>query len=174
MIIQRKTLLLVMAVCLLTACAKAVSQPAATNVAQRVQALSAHHALVIASPDGQIRTYDGRGLQPLFDALADNGVQDAYVYDKVTGRASSLLLAYGGAKELHTGLLSEEAVPILQKYGIKYTATQTVPYILNRSKTGSCPMENVARNLDDAQSAYSKIKEGFEQLIAPAASVSKQ
>ena len=139
-------------------------------VQKRVQELSAHHALVVALPDGQIRTYDGRGLQPLFDALANNGVKDAYVYDKVTGRASSLLLAYGGAKELHTGLLSQEAIPILEKYGIKYTAPKTVPYILNRSKTGSCPMETVARNLDNAQSAYPQIKAGFEQLVNPAGS----
>ena len=133
----------------------------------RVAELAPHHALVIAGADGTIRTYDGRGLRPLFNALEENGVKDAYVYDKVTGRASSLLLAYGGAKELHTGMLSQEAIPILEKYHIKYTADKTVPYILNRSKTGSCPMENVARSLDDAQTAYPQIKQGFENLVAP-------
>lgn len=151
---------------LLMACAASAPQTAVSaDVQKRVQELSPQHALVVALPDGQIRTYDGRGLQPLFDALADNGVKDAYVYDKVTGRASSLLLAYGGAKELHTGLLSQEAIPILEKYNIKYTAQKTVPYILNRSKTGSCPMETVARHLDDAQSAYPHIEQGFQQLI---------
>lgn len=134
---------------------------------QKVQSLSAAHALVVALPDGQISTYDGRGLQPMFDALNAGGLKGAYVYDKVTGRASSLLLAYGGAKELHTGMLSQEAVPILEKYHIKYTAEKTVPYILNRSKTGSCPMETVARSLNDAQDAYPKIKQGFENLVSP-------
>ncbi len=154
---------------LFAACAAPAPQTAVpAEVQKRVQELSLQHALVVALPDGQIRTYDGRGLQPLFDALSDNGVKDAYVYDKVTGRASSLLLAYGGAKELHTGLLSQEAIPILEKYGIQYTAKKTVPYILNRSKTGSCPMETVARHLDDAQSAYPQIEQGFQQLIHPA------
>ena len=140
---------------------------ASSDVQKRVAELAPHHALVIAGADGTIRTYDGRGLRPLFNALEENGVKDAYVYDKVTGRASSLLLAYGGAKELHTGMLSQEAIPILEKYHIKYTADKTVPYILNRSKTGSCPMENVARSLDDAQTAYPQIKQGFENLMAP-------
>lgn len=166
---MKKTLIFVLAAFLLSGgCA---ARRAATGVSadaqKHVKELSAAHALVTALPDGSIRFYDGRGLRPLFDALENGGVKDAYVYDKVTGRASSLLLAYGGAKELHTGLLSEEAIPILEKYHIKYTAAKTVPYILNRAKTGSCPMETVARNLDDAQSAYPQIKAGFEKLVAP-------
>lgn len=165
----KNSFLLLICALLAAGCASAPQSGtiASSDVQKRVAQLAPQHALVIAGTDEEIRTYDGRGLQPLFDALADGGVKEAYVYDKVTGRASSLLLAYGGAKELHTGMLSQEAVPILQKYHIKYTADKTVPYILNRAKTGSCPMETVARRLDNAQTAYPLIKEGFENLVTP-------
>lgn len=153
---------------LLCACASGARKTGVEPAVQKqVASLSAAHALVVARADGQVRAYDGRGLGPLFNALKDGGLKDAYVYDKVTGRASALLLAYGGAKELNTGMLSSEAVPVLEKYRIKYTAAKTVPYILNRAKTGSCPMETLARNLDDAQEAYPRIKAGFEALTAP-------
>ena len=165
----KDTFLLLACALLAVGCASAPQSgtAASSDVQKRVAELAPQHALVIAGLDGAIRTYDGRGLQPLFEALSEGGVKDAYVYDKVTGRASSLLLAYGGAKELHTGMLSQEAIAILEKYNIKYTASKTVPYILNRTKTGSCPMETVARSLDDAQTAYPLIKEGFENLVRP-------
>ena len=166
---MKKLIISLFAFFLLAACATAPTAPdlITAQTRQQVEELSATHALVVALPSGRVCVYDGRGLQPMFDALNGCGLNGAYVYDKVTGRASSLLLAYGGAKELHTGMLSLEAVEILKKYNIKYSAQKTVPYILNRSKTGSCPMETVARHLNDAQEAYPQIKQGFENLINP-------
>ena len=167
---MKKAAVFLLSVFLFVGCSSAPKTPdlISQQMRQQVEELSSLHALVVALPSGRISVYDGNGLQPMFDALTGNGVKDAYVYDKVTGRASALLLAYGGAKELHTGMISQEALPILKKYNIKYTAHLTVPYILNRDKTGSCPMENVARELDDAQQAYPLLKEGFEKFDNPA------
>ena len=155
--------------CWRAGCASAPqSQTAASSdVQKRVAELAPHHALVIAGADGTIRTYDGRGLRPLFNALEENGVKDAYVYDKVTGRASSLLLAYGGAKELHTGMLSQEAIPILEKYHIKYTADKTVPYIPQPFQNGQLPHGKRGPQFRHAALDCPQIKQGFENLVAP-------
>lgn len=133
---------------------------------QELLQLSKGHDLVAVFPDGHIETYNGRGLGPLITHLQKGDLKQAQMYDKVTGRASALLLAYGGAKSLHTGMLSQEAIPILEKYHIAYTYDKQVPYILNRSKTGSCPMETLARTLDNAQAAYPILKAGFEELTS--------
>ena len=139
--------------------------PQKTVSHEELLALAKGHDLVAVFPDGRIETYNGRGLGPLLKHLETGNLKDAQMYDKVTGRASALLLAYGQAKSLHTGMLSKEAVPILQKYGISYSADKEVDFILNRAKTGSCPMETAARNLDDAQQAYSILKSAYAELI---------
>lgn len=157
-----KTILLAACVLFMAGCQaaqKPLSQPQLLELAKG-------HDLVAVFPDGHIETYNGRGLGPLITHLQKGDLKNAQMYDKVTGRASALLLAYGGAKSLHTGMLSQEAVPILEKYHITYTYDKQVPYILNRSKTGSCPMETLVRNLDDAQTAYPVLKQGFENLIS--------
>ncbi len=124
------------------------------------------HDLVAVFPDGRVETYNGRGLGPLLTHLETKDLKGAQMYDKVTGRASALLLAYGGAVSLHTGMLSKEAIEILEKYHIQYTADKEVEYILNRSKTGSCPMETIARNLNDVQEAFPILKAGYEALVS--------
>ena len=148
---------------LLCACS---STPQRTLSQEELLALAKGHDLVAVFPDGRIETYNGRGLGPLLKHLETGNLKGAQMYDKVTGRASALLLAYGGAASLHTGMLSKEAIPILKKYHIAYTADKEVDYILNRAKTGSCPMETAARPLDDAQAAFPILKAGFEKLTA--------
>lgn len=146
---------------LLGACASA---PKTLSQAELLE-LAQGHDLVAVFPDGRIETYNGRGLGPLLTHLEKGNLKDAQMYDKVTGRASALLLAYGGAKSLHTGMLSKEAIEILNKYHISYTADKEVDYILNRSKTGSCPMETAARPLTDAQEAFGILKARYQALM---------
>lgn len=133
---------------------------------EELLAMSQNYALVVAYPDGTVKAYNGRGLSPIFNHLENNDFKNAHIYDKVTGRASSLLLAYGGAAKLHTGMLSKEAIEILNKYGIEYSADKQVDHILNRSKTGSCPMETAARPLNDANAAFPILKESYNKLIS--------
>lgn len=157
---MKKLLGILLAACVLGACATR-----GNNIShEELLELAKGHDLVAVFPDGRVETYNGRGLGPLLAHLQTGDLKGARMYDKVTGRASALLLAYGGAASLHTGMLSKEAVPILKKYHIAYTADKEVDYILNRSKTGSCPMETAARNLGDAQAAFPVLKAGFEAL----------
>lgn len=128
--------------------------------------LAKGHDLVAVFPDGRVETYNGRGLGPLLTHLEKGDLKGAQMYDKVTGRASALLLAYGEAASLHTGMLSKEAIPILEKYHISYTADKEVDFILNRAKTGSCPMETAARELDDAQTAFPILQSSYRHLIS--------
>ncbi|MCL1972151.1 MAG: DUF1893 domain-containing protein [Endomicrobia bacterium] len=121
------------------------------------------HALVVAYDDGTVKTYDDKGIQPLFKHLESGNFKGAYVFDKVTGKASALILVYGEAARLHTGILSKEAIPVLEKYNVKYSADKIVDYIINRSGDDKCPMEKTVSDIDDPQEAYITLKERFGQ-----------
>jgi hypothetical protein len=122
--------------------------------------------LFVAYNDGSYSAYNGRGITPLFDHLRQGDFRDAQVYDKVTGRASALLLAYGGAQKLSTGRLSRQATEILKKYNIEYDTDEYVDYIIHRSGVGQCIMEAEVAEINDANEAYEVLKAKLESLAA--------
>ena len=126
-----------------------------------IKELAKGHALVVACDDGTVKTYDDNGIIPLFKHLENGNFSNSYIFDKVTGKASSLILAYGGASNLYTGILSKEAIPVLEKYNINYSADQIVDYIINRAGDDKCPMEKSVTDIDDPQEAYEILKEKF-------------
>ena len=119
---------------------------------------------VVADSDGEIKKYKGKGLKPIFEHLKKDNFKNCFVYDKLTGKASALLLAYGKAKKLYTRTLSREALPILEKYNIEYEVEILTDYIINWSKTDKCPMEKAVENTDNPQSAYKILKSKFQDL----------
>ena len=116
-----------------------------------------NHALIVAYYDGTFKTYDDKGIIPLFKHLDGGDFRDCDVYDKVTGKASSLILAYGGARTLYTGVLSKEAIPVLEKYNIKYQADKTVDYIINRTGDDKCPLEKLVTDIFEPEEGYKKL-----------------
>ena len=123
--------------------------------------LSGNHALVVACPGKKPLVYEQSGIKPLYEHLKTGDFRDCYVYDKVTGKASALILVYGGASGLYTKILSKEAIPVLEKHKIRYEAVQTVDYILNNNGTDKCPMEQAVQNIKESSEAYSVLKDKF-------------
>ncbi|MDR1684367.1 MAG: DUF1893 domain-containing protein [Elusimicrobiota bacterium] len=129
---------------------------------QDIKEMAQNHALVVAYDDGTIATYDDNGIKPLFRHIAGYGdFKGAYVFDKITGRASALVLAYGGARKLYTGILSKEAIPVLEEYNIAYDADELVDFIYNNDWDGLCPMEQSVADIQTPQQAYIVLKEKF-------------
>jgi hypothetical protein len=62
------------------------------------------------------------------------------IFDKIIGRAAALLCAKANCREVYSPLGSRLAVEALEKYGIKYHLTQTVPCIQTPDEK-MCPME---------------------------------
>jgi len=165
---MKKPTFLILSVMLLLLCSLSIvfahrTAESAKNVAQRRgKELFQNHALVVAHYSGWgFATYDDNGLIPIFKHLENDNFENSFVFDKVTGKASALLLAYGKAENLHTGLLSREAIPVLEKHNIKYTADKTVDYIINRRGDDRCPMEKTVAGIDDPQEAYETLTRLF-------------
>lgn len=87
-----------------------------------------------------------RGIKPLYTAI--NEIREELVgcsiADRVTGKAAAMLCKYGDIKELHTKLISENAINILKETTITFNYDELTPFIKNRDKTGMCPVETLS------------------------------
>lgn len=117
---------------------------------------------VIVGEQG-VLTYKMQGIAPLMECLRSNpeALRDASVADRVIGKAAAMLIAYGGAAEVYAGIISDPGAEFLSSRNISFTCEKRVPYIINRNRTGMCPMEERALGLDDPNDAYQL----FDKLV---------
>ena len=96
-------------------------------------------------------------LHPLFD-LEDFFAQGRWepagtrLVDRITGRAAALLVARLGIRDLHTRLLSRRAIPVLERYGIRYRGDQLVDQV-------ACATEDLLAEIQDLDTARAILQE---------------
>jgi hypothetical protein len=108
----------------------------------------------------------GRGISPLIE-LYENGkgiLSDAYVLDRVIGKAAAIILILGGVREVYGERMSKSAADCLKMHNIKTSCGEEVCMILNNAGTGMCPLENSVSNTDDLTEGYQKIKDTLKIL----------
>ena len=93
----------------------------------------------------EIRTFSNRGVKDLYLLLLDDSefLKEAFIADKVVGKAAASLMILGGINELYTDLISRPALQILKGHNIKISFQREVPVILNRDRSDWCPLELV-------------------------------
>lgn len=118
--------------------------------------------------DGEWSTSEKRGIAPIMELLSENKelLSGAYVADKVIGKAAAMLLIEGGISYLHAEVISEHATECLQKYNIEFEYQNLVPYIINRTGDGMCPMEETVLNVTDTKIAYNLLQEKIKKMQA--------
>ncbi len=99
------------------------------------------HSLVVAN--GEICTFKGRGVTDLYHLLQDDPgfLYEASIADKVVGKAAAALMALAKVKEVYADVVSRPALDLLSKTNVKIRYGTVVPYIINRTATGWCPLE---------------------------------
>ncbi len=85
-------------------------------------------------------------LLPLMDYLAARKAapDNLIIYDKIMGNAAALLAVVVKAAGVFSPLGSELAVKTLDRYGVKYSLTKIVPFIMRDDGQGLCPMEQLS------------------------------
>ena len=118
---------------------------------------------VLVSDRGTLKSH-ARGIMPIYENIKNNKsfFEGASVADRVIGRAAAILLIYGGIKDLYTDLISDRAIEILEEAGVSLTYSSKVEDILNKDKSGPCPMESLAKDLPSAQVLIERIGDFFE------------
>lgn len=119
-----------------------------------------NHTLVVAGGDGEVRTFDRRGVADLLDLLTAEPrfLRGAIVADKVVGKGAAALMISGGVAEVHTGIISEDALALFAESNVRVTFDRQVPFIRNRAGTGCCPVEALCRDCATAAECLPRIR----------------
>lgn len=119
-------------------------------VAEMKGLLTRGEAASVAAVDGVIVAREqGRGVQPLLKLLDAGKLCRALVVDKVIGRAAAAICLVGRVRKVHALVMGEDAAALLHAHGVLATADRTVPRILNRDQSASCPLEARVEKLED-------------------------
>jgi zinc transport system ATP-binding protein len=119
--------------------------------------LPAPLTLRLYAGDEVIFSSDRHWLHPLFELeafFAQNGQDPARtrLVDRITGRAAAFLVARLGIPELHSLLLSRRAIPVLERYGIRYRGDELVDQI-------ACATEELLADTLELETAWSLLQE---------------
>ena len=101
----------------------------------------------------QVRTFWERGVKDLHRLYTSepNFLCGAEVADKVIGRAAVALMIMGGVKRIYADTISQLAVELLAHSDIEVSYGEVVPHIINRSKSGLCPLESATSKIDSLE-----------------------
>ncbi|MBT1180801.1 DUF1893 domain-containing protein [Bifidobacterium sp. CP2] len=94
--------------------------------------------------DGHVETLTGtgRGVRPLLQWLASGVRLDGFsAADRVVGKGAALLYAKLGVRSVWAATMSEAGLAALRAHGIDASYGTLVPVILDRERTGMCPIE---------------------------------
>lgn len=126
---------------------------------------SGGYSCVIAK-DENIRTFTQRGVADLYDLLTQEPdfLKGALIADKVVGRGAAALMILGGIKELHTDIISTNALDLFKESDVKVDFVQEVPFIWNRNHTGWCPVETMCSQEKSAENMLPLISGFLERM----------
>lgn len=115
--------------------------------------------------NGDIRTFRQRGVADLYELLnrEPEFLQGASIADKVIGKAAAALMVLGGVKEIYADVISEPALALLQEAAVKVSFGQAVDHIINRTRTGWCPLETICYQIKSAPEILPLIREFIER-----------
>ena len=122
------------------------------NLNRAIELLQEGAALAVVNGGGEL-TYDERGIKTLL-SLQSGSLTGAFVADKVVGKAAAMMLVRGGAIEVYARVISAPALEVFKAHRIVCLYGEVVPNIINRDKTGLCPMEQAVLGENDIERAY--------------------
>ncbi|HIT53660.1 MAG TPA: DUF1893 domain-containing protein [Candidatus Fimivicinus intestinavium] len=139
-----------------------------TETLERAKAaLHKHHvSCVLLTKDGRVLESSLAGVSPLTQWLQQDPelLRGASVADRVVGKAAALLMLYGGVREVYADVVSEHAAVCLGERCVPFFEGERVPYIINRTHTGMCPMEKLCLDTNLPQEAYTRILRKQEEM----------
>lgn len=136
------------------------------SLSQAISLLKEGNYTCVLCKNGIIYTSKLHGVLPLMNWLSEKADMDkAAAADKIVGKAAALLYVKLGVKEVYADTISVDAINIFNMYGISFIYSHQVKNILNKAKTGICPMENLVRNIESSEQAFYAIKQMLEATL---------
>lgn len=107
----------------------------------------------------EIITSNKTGIRPMMEFIKENlNLKGFSVADKIVGKAVAMLFRKAEIKEVYAEVLSVSALQFLEEAKIKVTYKTLTDKIINRTKTGMCPMEETVLNIENFEEGYLALK----------------
>lgn len=121
------------------------------------QAIRTGHAALCAARNGRtVVESSEEGLRALLGIVGQRETPEVLSLDwgdKLIGRAAGLLLLLVRPHSVFAGTMSMGALDLLKQAGVPCSCDLLVPTILNRTRSGPCPMEETVRDISDPRLA---------------------
>ncbi len=106
-----------------------------------------------------------RGVKPLYNfLLSGNDFSFFSASDKVVGKATAFLYVLLKVKAVYAAVISAGALEVLKANGIDAEYDTLVPNIINRKGDGICPFERTVMEIDDPETALTRIKMKLKEM----------
>ena len=128
--------------------------------------LDSEDASLVVYNHGETRSFFKKGVRDL-EYLLDHDpdfLSGALVADKVVGKASAGMLAFGGVKEVYARTLSSLAVPVLDKAGIACSYGALVDHIIIPEGENRCPLEKIVADASEPAEIVSLLRAHFAEM----------
>ena len=134
----------------------------------RQKILAGKAGCVIIKNGKIIHDENGRGISPILNIYRQypDKMEGSVLVDKVIGKAAAMVAICGKVKFVHAELICDSAVEILKKNNIEVTWTLKVKDILNRRRTGLCPMEQTVLNISDPAEGVKALEAAVAKMKA--------
>lgn len=107
---------------------------------------------------------NSRGISYIIDLYEKGELKDAYVADKVVGKAAAMIFTLGGVAECYAENISDGAAQWFDSHSLPYEYRNRSAYIVNRKGDGMCPMEHTVMDIEDEHMALKALKEKISQM----------
>ncbi len=122
---------------------------------------------IIYRNDEVIFTSEHKGVRPMMEYMKMYGPSEEplTVIDRIMGRGAVMLAILINAKTIKTPLISETALELAEQNCLRVVAEKVVPYIINRTGDGRCPIETAVLGIEDVQEGYKAIQAAIDELM---------
>lgn len=120
-------------------------------IAQLIEILDREGCSCVIAKGEQIRTFSLRGVADLhhLSKCEPQFLHGAIVADKIVGKGAAALMARCGVQRLYCHTISAGALSLLATTDMMVEYGECVDHIINRDKSGWCPVERLCREITD-------------------------
>ena len=141
----------------------AVLRGASVEGFQMLEMLNRQGLSLLVFNHDSLTTHSNRGIRDLLLLITEQPerLHGAVVADKVIGKSAAAIMIVGGVKEVHTNLICTPARELFETNGVRIFAAEEVPMILNRDRSGMCPMDTRIANIESIEECVAILQAGL-------------
>jgi hypothetical protein len=136
------------------------------DLARKILDENTNLTLVVVKNGRTLAKKQSRGILPLRETMKELSLDanSASVADKVTGKASAVLLSLMKVDSLYTRVISKGALDVLGSNNINVKYDKIATHILNRKGLDLCPIEKLVMDLSQPSEILIKIDDFLSSL----------